>query len=269
MKQNLHTHSIYCDGKDTIEALVQEAINKKFQILGFSGHGYCKPIDTYSMGYEEELNYIQEIHAMKKKYKNKIQLYLGIEQDVLGKRFDKKIYDYIIGSVHFIKVSDQYLPIDKNEVITKQIIRECGNFYNFAKAYYKEVKKLAYMEEVDIIGHLDLLMKFNENEKFISFEDNLYLQIAYDCIDICIEKGKIFEVNTGAIARGYRSAPYPYKTLLQYIQKKGGMIVLNSDCHNKEELDCYYEEAIIYMEECGFKSSMILQHEGFKEFRFR
>ncbi|CBK88186.1 Histidinol phosphatase and related hydrolases of the PHP family [Faecalitalea cylindroides T2-87] len=29
-KQNLHTHSLYCDGKDTIEEMVQEAISRKF-----------------------------------------------------------------------------------------------------------------------------------------------------------------------------------------------------------------------------------------------
>lgn len=40
MKQNLHTHSIFCDGKDTIEEMTLEAISKGFDILGFSGHGY-------------------------------------------------------------------------------------------------------------------------------------------------------------------------------------------------------------------------------------
>ena len=35
MKQNLHTHSIFCDGKDTIEEMTLEAISKGFDILGF------------------------------------------------------------------------------------------------------------------------------------------------------------------------------------------------------------------------------------------
>lgn len=49
IKQNLHTHSIYCDGKDTIEAMALEAINKGFNVLGFSGHGNCRNVDDYSM----------------------------------------------------------------------------------------------------------------------------------------------------------------------------------------------------------------------------
>ena len=42
IKQNLHTHSVYCDGKDTIDQMVQTAIQKGFTILGFSGHGPCR-----------------------------------------------------------------------------------------------------------------------------------------------------------------------------------------------------------------------------------
>ena len=48
IKQNLHTHSLYCDGKNTIEDMTLEAIQKGFTILGFSGHGNCREIDDYS-----------------------------------------------------------------------------------------------------------------------------------------------------------------------------------------------------------------------------
>ena len=34
-KQNLHTHSLYCDGKDTIDQMAQTAIQKGFTVLGF------------------------------------------------------------------------------------------------------------------------------------------------------------------------------------------------------------------------------------------
>ena len=35
IKQNLHTHSIYCDGNNTIEEMALEAIQKGFTVLGF------------------------------------------------------------------------------------------------------------------------------------------------------------------------------------------------------------------------------------------
>ena len=46
--QNLHQHSIFCDGKNTPEEVVQEAIAKGFGAIGFSSHCYM-PIVKYSM----------------------------------------------------------------------------------------------------------------------------------------------------------------------------------------------------------------------------
>ena len=264
-KQNLHTHSLYCDGKDTIEEMVQEAISRNFDVLGFSGHGYCS-IDTYSMPFDEMEKYILDVQHAKEKYKNQISIYLGIEQDVLGKRFEKNApFDYIIGSVHFVNVADQYLAVDMDKNTTEKIVEFCGDFLTYAKVYYEEVKKIAAMDEVDIVGHVDLLTKFNEDESFIRFDNLDYLALAKECIDELIKANKIFEVNTGAIARGYRKSPYPHKTLLEYIYQKGGEILLNSDCHNRFKLDCNYKESLELIKECGFQSMMAFDGKKFVE----
>lgn len=264
IKQNLHTHSIYCDGKDTIEAMTLVAINKGFNVLGFSGHGNCRNVDDYSMDENNTKKYIEDVLAVKEKYQDRINIFLGVEQDVLGQRFKKHDpYDYIIGSVHFVKTGDMYLAVDFSSEVTKQIVEYYGSFLNYAKSYFEEVKKIADMDEVDIVGHIDLLTKFNENEEFIKFDDPDYLKLAYDCIDQLLAKNKIFEINTGAIARGQRKTPYPHKILLKYIYDHGGKICLNSDCHNKEMLDCYYQESLELIQSCGFTTMMELTKDGF------
>lgn len=266
IKQNLHTHSIYCDGKDTIEVMALEAINKGFNVLGFSGHGNCRNVDDYSMDENNTKKYIEDVLAVKEKYQDQINIFLGVEQDVLGQRFKKHDpYDYIIGSVHFVKARDKYLAVDFSSDVTKEIVEYYGSFLNYAKSYFEEVKKIANMDEVDIVGHVDLLTKFNENEEFIKFDDPDYLKLAYNCIDQLLAKNKIFEVNTGAIARGQRKTPYPHKTLLKYIYDHGGKICLNSDCHNKEMLDCYYQESLELIQSCGFTTMMELTKDGFVE----
>ena len=98
IKQNLHTHSIYCDGKDSIEDMVQEAISRNFTILGFSGHGHLD-IDSASMSVENTKSYIQDVIHMKEKYKDKISIHLGIEQDMLGRMESKSCFEYVIGSM--------------------------------------------------------------------------------------------------------------------------------------------------------------------------
>ena len=37
-KVNLHTHTCFCDGKNTPEEMVISAIEKGMDVLGFSGH---------------------------------------------------------------------------------------------------------------------------------------------------------------------------------------------------------------------------------------
>ena len=267
MKQNLHTHSIFCDGKDTIEEMVRQAIQLQFSVLGFSGHGNSRNIDQYSMEDERVNQYIQEVRRIQVMYQDQIQIYCGIEQDALGRKYDHKDFDYIIGSVHYIPVKESFGCIDQSKEMTEKILKEGyqGDYIALAQAYYEEVMKLAEEEEVDIIGHLDLLMKFNEDEEMISMNDERYLKLAYRCIDALIAKNKIFEVNTGAMARGYRLTPYPHQTLLRYIHEKGGRICLNSDCHDKHKLDHGFVQAMQMIRKCGFTHLMALGKEGFYE----
>ena len=38
IKSNLHTHTTFCDGKNTPEDVVKEAMERGFDIIGFSAH---------------------------------------------------------------------------------------------------------------------------------------------------------------------------------------------------------------------------------------
>ena len=46
MKTNYHTHTTWCDGKDTPEAVVVAAIDKGFDAIGFSSHAMLPEDDT-------------------------------------------------------------------------------------------------------------------------------------------------------------------------------------------------------------------------------
>ena len=50
MKQNLHTHTTYCDGKNTVSEMIRSALHKDFDVLGFSGHSFRLSSAARSMG---------------------------------------------------------------------------------------------------------------------------------------------------------------------------------------------------------------------------
>ena len=257
MKRNLHTHSIFCDGKDTIEEMTLEAISKGFDILGFSGHGYLD-VDTSSM--RDTSGYISEVERIKSKYASSIQIHLGIEEDMLGRIAEKAPFEYVIGSKHFLGET----AVDYSKPVFDSLFESySGDYKKMCKDYYLDLSNMYDWQEVDIIGHLDLITKYNEDESYFQFNDKDYMNIVCDYIDRLLINDKIFEVNTGAIARGYRKTPYPSKNILEYLYAKNARICLNSDCHDKNYLDCAFESSLDLIQSCGFKELQILTNDGF------
>ena len=88
---------------------------------------------------------------------------------------------------------------------------------------------------------------------------------ALESLHAVADKMKVFEVNTGAIARGYRKSPYPAPFLLKEMKNLGCTVVLTSDCHDKNFLDCYYAESLAYIQSCGFEYIGVMSDVGFVE----
>ena len=119
---NLHTHSTFCDGKSTLEEVVLSAIKKGFNIIGFSGHSYGSHC---SYGMQRTEDYISEIKRLKEKYKNDIEVYVGVEEDMFD-FCDRSKFEYIIGSCHYFKSGDSYYPIDLSSEEFEIALKECN-----------------------------------------------------------------------------------------------------------------------------------------------
>ncbi len=88
----------------------------------------------------------------------------------------------------------------------------------------------------DIIGHFDLVSKFNERYGMFDENDPRYIKAWQAAADRLIESGKPFEINTGAISRGWKTDAYPSEAMRQYIREHGGSFILSSDGHKKETI---------------------------------
>ncbi len=266
IRQNLHTHSIYDDGKDTIDQMVRSALDKGFTVLGFSGHG-CNPIDECSMSAEDTRAYIHDVKQARETAREQgLQIFCGIEEDSLSP-VDPKEWDYIIGSVHYLQKDGKAWPVDYSREKFEEMLEEGwqGNIHALLVDYWKAVKAQTNNEAISIAGHIDLIAKYNEKEEFFAFDDPVYLQAASEAIESLAEAGKIFEMNTGAMARGYRSEPYPHPLLLDKIHQAGGRLLINTDCHNREKLDLGLKRCLDLAKEAGFTTLMTLTEQGFEE----
>lgn len=252
-KSNFHTHTTYCDGKSTAEETVIAAIKKGFSVLGFSGHAYT-PFDTsYCMSEEGTLKYKTEINRLKKKYAGEIDIYCGLEMDYFSET-DISDFDFIIGSVHYVKKNGNYYAIDGGNFKENVERHYDGDYYAVAEDYFDLVSHVAEKTKANIIGHFDLITKFNEGECLFSEDNPRYINAWDKALRALICFGKPFEINTGAMQRGYRSTPYPSVTILKRINEYGGKIILSSDCHQADAVDFAFDTAIETAKLCGFQT---------------
>ena len=117
----------------------------------------------------------------------------------------------------------------------------------------------------DWVGHFDLLTKFNEGYKHFDETKDAYLEPALAAMKKLHGQGLPFEINTGAMSRGYRTAPYPNPILLRELHAMGGRIMINSDSHSADTIAYAFDQAQKIAYECGFRKTTVLTPNGFQE----
>lgn len=261
----VHSHTNLCDGQNTPEEMVQAALAHGFVSFGFSGHGHSE-FDRFSMSGENELVYRQEVRRLQQVYGDRIEILLGVEHEAITPYPDFP-YEYMLESLHYINYGGEKLAIDwsRERTIDNADRHFGGDHYAYCKAYFDACIAAYEHSPAQICGHLDLVTKFNEGFCLFDETDPRYLNAAKDAMAAAVERGMVLELNTGAISRGYRTAPYPSMDLLKHLKDLNGEIIVTSDCHNKDDLDCWYDEAPTLLRACGFDHTLVLRKQGFVE----
>ena len=263
---DLHVHTTFCDGKCTIDEMAEHAIEMGMKSLGFSSHGFTDFDDTFCMKEESLIPYVNAVNEAKDKYKGKIQIYLGTEKDLYSGKLDAS-FDYKIGSLHYVYKDGKYLSVDHCEAAFVEDVKNHfdGSYIEYAKLYYAEFARLLQKDKYDIVGHFDLVSKFNTGGKYYDEGNREYQNAALEVMALAKEICPIVEMNTGAISRGYRKTPYLRRFILDYIRDNNMKVVLTSDSHTYKTLCFGFDQAIEILKDAGINSVVALLDGEFKE----
>lgn len=262
---DFHTHSVFCDGKNTLEEMILAACDLGFSALGFSGHSFTHFDLECGIPMGKEQEYFTEGRRLQEKYKDKIDILCGIERDFFADN-NYPDADYVIGSVHYVKAGEEYIAVDLFDGQLEAVNKHFGGDYlKFAESYFELVSKLPEVHKTDIIGHFDLIKIFNSDGKLFDENCERYQKAALKAVDKLLEYDVLFEVNTGAVFRGRRFEPYPSEFILSYIASKGGKVILSGDSHETKALGFDFEKSLELVKKCGFKSIYTLTKSGEKE----
>ncbi len=249
-KSNFHTHTKYSDGNNTPRDMIESAIGFGFKALGFSDHSYTHPQEDYPMTFEAVGPYRTEIRRLADEYAGQIRIYCGIEQDSKSPLPVPGDYDYILSSVHELLYHGDYYPIDHSEGNFRRLVDKVfgGDYVEMSKVYFHKMTEHIMEQKTDIVGHFDLVTKYS----LIPEADPVYMDAALEAVREIVKHCKVFELNTGAIARGLRTVPYPAAFLAEEIKRLGGSFIVTSDCHYREKLTVWFDEAEAFLTAHGF-----------------
>lgn len=265
---DFHTHTTYCDGKSTPREMVEAAYRMGFTDFGVSGHADFSMFEPdFGMDDEKLRRYTEELQELREEYRGKMNLYIGIELDGLG---PIQKAEYAIGSTHALIKNGEYVSVDDTEEKLADAVEKLwhGDWYAFAREYFETEAKIYERTNCDFIGHFDLLTKFNEGYKHFDETKEEYLEPAITALRKLAGQGLPFEINTGAMSRGYRTAPYPSMLLLKELKACGGRIMINSDSHSADTIGYAFKQAEELALACGFRSVCALKPGGgFREMK--
>ena len=248
-RQNLHCHTSFDDGKNSPEEMVLAALQAGFGSIGVSLHCPIDGEEAWTCPVGEEQRFIDEMRRLQTAYAGRIAVWCGLEYDMDAVRRSVPPYDYIIGSCHILGG----FPIDADPEEAALLIAVHGGEQRAAALYYERLSAMADYPEISIVGHFDLPTKYNEKVPLYDTAAPAYRDAAFAAMEKLSAAGKIFEINSGAISRGWRTSPYPEPALLRHLKDIGGRICISSDAHSADAIDCAFDLCEALARDCGFK----------------
>ena len=276
MKNNYHTHSTFCDGKEPIDLFVQRASQLHYNQLGFSSHAPVPFENDFGICEEAIPDYTATIHALQSQYPD-LQLFCGLECDFIPGMTKPFSYfkntfhlDYIIGGVHLVRQphSDHIWFIDgsKREIYDDGLAEYFGGDVRKAvTAFWEQSFEMIETQQFDIIAHFDKI-KMHNQKRFFTEEEDWYTKLADHCIELIHQKHLIVEINTRGIYKGRCPDYYPSDYLLKQVAHYHIPVVVSTDAHKSEELALGRDEAIEHLKSLGINYLMYIHNHQWEEY---
>ena len=274
---NYHTHSNFCDGKNSLQEIAKSAYDNGFHYLGFSSHSAFPLASDCEMHYEDFSKYRDEIQKLKTEYQDKMEILYGYEADFLPpvslpdySFYEELNPDYLIGAVHYVFNHDRpengTLTVDNSpEIVQKGIDKVFGgDKKKMVQTYFAHQREMLKTCDFDIIGHIDLVRRRNGKLNIFSENDSWYKKELLATAKEIAKAGVVVEINTGGMARKDTTSPYPSVDFLKILKKLDVPILFSSDAHSVENLQFGFDIATAHAKSAGYTERCYLTLDGWK-----
>ncbi len=252
MFKDYHTHTLYSNhGQGHPREMAAIAVERGMTALGFSEHfplpeGFSEPSGGGSnMHWNQIEQYVQEVREAQAEFGHRLKIMLGYEVDYMPNHHlemqgNLAAYpaDYYVGSIHIVdrfRSDHENWLIDFTPETFEEGLQENGGPQAVYTRYYQLIREFAQNFPHQIVGHLDLIKKFNANQRFFDNQSEAYLSEVEATLDVLKATGKIVEINTAGLFKGVGEL-YPSDPILQMLLQRHIPICLSSDAHRPEHV---------------------------------
>jgi histidinol-phosphatase (PHP family) len=231
-----------------MESYILPAIEKNLEGICFTDH---VDIDYPGTSIQFDLDYLKytnEVKKLKDKYRDKLEILIGIEFGMQPhileddkSYFQDKSFDYILGSIH---------AADKKELYGDDFTHAKSNHLGILDYFNDMIFCVKNFDSYNNLGHLDAISRYVTKGSFLASK---YMEYIEEVLRIVIQKGKGIELNTSG--KRY-SLPHfhPEPSIIKLYKQLGGEIItLGSDSHSPSTLGFGFEEAQTILQGSGFK----------------
>jgi histidinol-phosphatase (PHP family) len=173
-------------------------------------------------------------------------LKLGIEADFLAGREDRmanlldgREWDYVLGSVHFIR--DDAVDMEAWDVWRS------ADPDRVWRRYFEALGEAARTGMFDVLAHPDLVKVWGEERPWPEGDLRRFYEVAMDGI---AESDVAIEVSTAGLRKPVGEI-YPARPFLEMCLEAGRPVALSSDAHVPEHLGHEYERALELLDSLG------------------
>jgi histidinol-phosphatase (PHP family) len=250
-----HMHTPLCGhAVGEPQEYVEHAIKMGLEEMGFSDHApFVHMVDPgVTMGREQLPTYYEMIEDVKNRYKDQIRIKTAIEADFIPgyetkiqEILDDYAYDYVIGSVHFIKdwgFDDPSQRSQWDEQDVNQVYRD----------YFDLLRQSAQSKMFDIMAHVDLPKKFGN----LATKD-MTSQMEHTA-EVFKQSGMAAELNTSGLRKPCREM-YPSFRYMEILASFGVPLTFGSDAHEPEHVGCDFEEGFALAKKSGYKNYVVFE----------
>ena len=264
--EDWHTHNEMCHhAVGSIEDYLRQAIKSRLQTIGLSDHfpyEFLKnieriPFEEYAITLPEIEGYLSTAEIFREKFKSNINVRIGFEVDffknqalALNKHLTKvkNRLDYILGSIHILNFRDGRGAWGFDDSRFRNDFEYYGSQQVYIN-YYKKLQKMIRSEDFDfdIVGHIDLPKKFNDNptKKEAVFDEVLKTLELIKARDLTVE------INTGGLRKPCKEQ-YPSEKIIKEMYSLDIPILLGSDAHKPKDIGYKFKKILKIIKKIGY-----------------